>query len=364
MLGYGYDATASLSMPSLGDALNLVGLPYNSNFLYPQAAAQEPIREGDMQFDAGATWSGGGCITSGTGTDADTVGSISPRSYTSDVTGSEVEPVTPATSFESGSERHNWSERSALSFQVIKDSSPESVPYMARDAHSFKSSGQRQKAPGLMISPISAAASRLQNGLPSPSEDREYPYSQQSRAYSNTGRSYALTAWNQPRAPVPAQFHLQDRLQASQTAGTQAQRTADDATLLEGKAKGLTYKEIKKQLHVQCAESTLRGRFRSLTKPRKDRVRKPVWQQRDVSCATNAFFRLLTDPVKVHYLNMYVEKELSRIDANHHQPLGHDQRLAKVQWKKVADFISASGGSYHFGNSTCKRKWIELSSGH
>jgi hypothetical protein len=33
----------------------------------------------------------------------------------------------------------------------------------------------------------------------------------------------------------------------------------------------------------EIAESTLRGRYRSLTKERKDRVRKPVWTKVDVS---------------------------------------------------------------------------------
>jgi hypothetical protein len=53
-------------------------------------------------------------------------------------------------------------------------------------------------------------------------------------------------------------------------------------------------------------------------------------------------------------------QELDRIDSNYHHSLSFDQRLAKVQWKKVANSIRAKGGSYHFGNSTCKRKWQEL----
>jgi hypothetical protein len=63
----------------------------------------------------------------------------------------------------------------------------------------------------------------------------------------------------------------------------QAQRRADDDILLEGKRNGLTYKEIRKKMTVKCAESTLRGRYRSLTKARKDRVRKPTWTANDVS---------------------------------------------------------------------------------
>jgi hypothetical protein len=52
--------------------------------------------------------------------------------------------------------------------------------------------------------------------------------------------------------------------------------------------------------------------------------------------------------------------DLDRIDASFHQSLTNDQRLAKVQWKKIADAVHRNGGSYHFGNATCKKKWVEL----
>lgn len=32
----------------------------------------------------------------------------------------------------------------------------------------------------------------------------------------------------------------------------------------------------------------------------------------------------------------------------------------KIPWKKVAQYIWNNGGSYHFGNSTCKKKWCEV----
>lgn len=32
----------------------------------------------------------------------------------------------------------------------------------------------------------------------------------------------------------------------------------------------------------------------------------------------------------------------------------------KVSWKKVAQHIWAHGGSYQFGNATCKKKWCEI----
>lgn len=66
------------------------------------------------------------------------------------------------------------------------------------------------------------------------------------------------------------------------TEATTVQRKKEDQILLEGKRAGLTYKEIRRKMHTKVAESTLRGRYRSLTKARRDRVRKPVWTENDV----------------------------------------------------------------------------------
>lgn len=55
-----------------------------------------------------------------------------------------------------------------------------------------------------------------------------------------------------------------------------------------------------------------------------------------------------------------MESELDRLDDAYYSQSSKEQRLAKISWKKVADFIAANGGSYHFGNSTCKKKWTEI----
>ena len=56
-----------------------------------------------------------------------------------------------------------------------------------------------------------------------------------------------------------------------------------DAFLVNGKRRGLSYKDIKRIGGFKEAESTLRGRFRTLTKSKEQRVRKPQWQEKDVS---------------------------------------------------------------------------------
>lgn len=38
------------------------------------------------------------------------------------------------------------------------------------------------------------------------------------------------------------------------------------------------------------------------------------------------------------------------------------QQVVKLRtpWKEVAEYISEHGGSYHFGNATCRKKWDEV----
>lgn len=59
--------------------------------------------------------------------------------------------------------------------------------------------------------------------------------------------------------------------------------TTKDRFLVESKLAGMSYKEIKDKGGFGVAESTLRGRFRTLTKDKDRRVRKPEWEHRDVS---------------------------------------------------------------------------------
>jgi hypothetical protein len=70
---------------------------------------------------------------------------------------------------------------------------------------------------------------------------------------------------------------------SARSANGPTRRHKDDEVLLEGKKQGLTYKAIREQLGNTVAESTLRGRYRALTKVKDKRVRKPVWKEKDVS---------------------------------------------------------------------------------
>lgn len=72
-------------------------------------------------------------------------------------------------------------------------------------------------------------------------------------------------------------------------------RDRENEILKEGKRNGLTYKEIRAMMGTDIAESTLRGRWRALSKNKKDRVRKPVWTVRDV-CLAILSLKLHADP--------------------------------------------------------------------
>ncbi|PYI03912.1 hypothetical protein BO78DRAFT_321634 [Aspergillus sclerotiicarbonarius CBS 121057] len=124
-------------------------------------------------------------------------------------------------------------------------------------------------------------------------------------------------------------------------------RETRNAFLIDCKLRGLSYKDIKRIGGFKEAESTLRGRFRTLTKSKEQRVRRPQWHEKDV--------RLLCEAVAVC--------AEPRKQANGPYAFCRPQsanRSPKVSWKKVAQYIWAHGGSYHFGNATCKKKWCEV----
>jgi hypothetical protein len=66
---------------------------------------------------------------------------------------------------------------------------------------------------------------------------------------------------------------------------TAAERREKDQFLVEAKRAGMTYREIRRKGGFAEAESTLRGRYRALTKNKEARVRKPEWTEKDVSAS-------------------------------------------------------------------------------
>ncbi|KAI9771864.1 MAG: hypothetical protein M1840_001634 [Geoglossum simile] len=114
-----------------------------------------------------------------------------------------------------------------------------------------------------------------------------------------------------------------------------------DQFLIESKFAGMSYREIREKGNFSEAESTLRGRFRTLTKEKGKRVRKPEWEDEDIRLLQRA-----------------VEDLAASSDSTQAFSLQNNKNV-KIPWKQVAEYIAKHGGSYHFGNATCRKKWDE-----
>ncbi|KAL6867017.1 hypothetical protein J3F83DRAFT_766070 [Trichoderma novae-zelandiae] len=148
-----------------------------------------------------------------------------------------------------------------------------------------------------------------------------------------------------PRRLLPAvssrrPVHRQPEVRARRSPAIQmspqaaAERAAKDRFLVQSRREGISYKDIKRLGNFTEAESTLRGRHRTLTKAKKDRQRDPKWTDLDI--------HLLKEAVLV---------------------LAHGQHpdRAKLSWMAVSVYIKEHGG-YAFGYSTCHRRWAHLES--
>lgn len=252
--------------------------------------------------------------------------SLSPRSYNSETQPSEAQPFTPKSIPSAASNLSDWSCGSAQPYTAIKASSPNTTTWSMEHDGGVNLSGLPQNGLGMpMPMASSIESSQSFHGLPAIYSDTtqhgsDYSYSQHSspdlspdfhggpshgsavyrsnnfmasstpfhglptreQTRAGTGMSSVHTFHGGSHRSVPRRENGQTLSDPENAADYHAQRRADDAILLEGKRNGLTYKDIRKKMHKKCAESTLRGRYRSLTKARQDRVRKPVWRQKDV----------------------------------------------------------------------------------
>ena len=320
-----YDADAGFAVNRSPHVASYVDSQYSSNsdLVYNPMAAQNGMGRSAFSYNSLPAWlsSASGLLprsTGGAASDADTAYSTSPRSYSSEVLTSEIHPYTPGLEADQPSPNSPWSEFNMAPFSGINGSASDGeCASPARKTHPVLEIKQSPESDYTGFtrtdSDLSVGRGYPVNGLPTYENATQYSsdtsYSQdsspsaspwlppgytmslaavpfrprhpQTSAYHPS--SYGPAGWNGTRPLVPSQTQLQARFPIARTVDAQAERKADDEILLDGKKDGLTYKEIRKKLHVKCAESTLRGRYRSLTKARKDRVRKPVWRRIDVS---------------------------------------------------------------------------------
>ena len=109
--------------------------------------------------------------------------------------------------------------------------------------------------------------------------------------------------FSSPYFSTPALTSASATSSRQQAARAALRDTSTDARLVELRREGKSYKQIKDILGLEEAESTLRGRYRTLTKPKEARVRKPDWNGQAVSyqsswrsAATNVFDKIGPTP--------------------------------------------------------------------
>lgn len=135
-----------------------------------------------------------------------------------------------------------------------------------------------------------AMYSQMQPNMQSPYYSTGFvdPFQQSAHGSVSNARGAAVQSC-EPAREVQRLAHRQDTNGIPRSTDEQAQRNIENRILIEGKAAGLTYKEIRariiRRFGGEIAESTLRGRHRAMTKQKKDRVRKPTWMPKDVSRA-------------------------------------------------------------------------------
>jgi hypothetical protein len=263
----------------------------------------------------------------------DTSISPSPKSYLSDDFDNTYSPVSM---LDQSSPCGNWKAYPAAAHDAALPS-PVCQPYLAQDANgNIRYSGLPRMSAHTAMASVPCTYSSRRDQVPMASfEDDQQSGSEHSRSQtSSTGDSpwfgpgysynttnvpfrtrdvatystsasdasfsstdearpaqHQSTPWDVSRPSGHAESRIQDRFQIPRSAGAQAQREHNDRLLIDGKKMGETYKEIKmKMVGEKPAESTLRGRYRSLTKARKDRVRKPIWTKTDVSRQRRRYF--------------------------------------------------------------------------
>lgn len=138
---------------------------------------------------------------------------------------------------------------------------------------------------------------------------------------------------------------------------TEQGRQAKDQFLLECRARGMTYKEIKESGNLTEAESTLRGRHRVLTKSKEERIRKPCWTDKDVSSPPKPLFPA---PLTITSSNLRQQIELLRTIVQARSWRKNKGKKTHILWGKVASDMVDAGSSYPFGSMTCSNKWSEL----
>ena len=133
---------------------------------------------------------------------------------------------------------------------------------------------------------LALARSRIHGGRPDDPQSSLFTARQYSRKISSMQRPLG----SEKRETKATEKQISDvtiesskcAAKSSGTQDTALERIAKDKFLLDSKREGKSYKQIRIEGGFTEAESTLRGRHRTLTKKPEERVRKPEWESNDV----------------------------------------------------------------------------------
>ncbi|KAI6856100.1 hypothetical protein KC343_g13636 [Hortaea werneckii] len=144
-----------------------------------------------------------------------------------------------------------------------------------------------------------------------------------------------------PDAPAPKDENVSDTedtcsSRSNSSMDSAARHKWEDDLLLREWKKGTPYRRIKAIGNFKVAESTLRGRIRTLTKDKSERVRRPEWTAEDEA--------LLRQAVAHYSRELPLRARASR----------------KLPWLKIAKWIKENGGSYQFASAACSKKWDNM----
>jgi hypothetical protein len=113
------------------------------------------------------------------------------------------------------------------------------------------------------------------------------PSKTRSRQVSSAYTCLDLTRTARSSSPTPTAQNSSGEPTFHRTAtGRTPQDVEKDKFLISSRQDGLSYKEIKRRGGFKEAESTLRGRYRTLTKAPEQRRRKPTWSDGDACSPT------------------------------------------------------------------------------
>ncbi|EAA29802.1 hypothetical protein GE21DRAFT_4956 [Neurospora crassa] len=247
-----------------------------------------------------------------------------------------------------------------------------------------------------------------------PSHHRQQPHASLASMSSHSRRQQPFHHGVHPYHSLPSsaskrrnqghQDHVTDHLKRA--------RAEQDALLVKLRNQGKSYKQIRQIGRFTEAESTLRGRYRTLTKSREQRVRRPEWTDKDLRLLEKAVREFAKGPLSVTYSNpsnptssssssssagppsttttttaptdeamsitslvstsrdttSATSPSPSSSSSTTHPaaaqkpstPKGIPTTTTKIPWKQVSHYIFSKGGSYKFGNATVRKRWEEL----